>query len=209
MRATPLLAACAILLGASSLWAGTEGLDFGLPLVVVEGGWARYEAYSTDGPVPTVIRVGPAGAHQGKTGRWLIVEVEVPDIGRVKVEYLVAGKVFTANSVLVTRTDIQGVSSADSSETAEAKIGPAPSAARLTKKGVQTIAGRKLEVSEYAFTGGRTVRWSAKVPGFGIAGVEGPDRLKLLDFGVGGDPWRFDPPRSPRAAKPPAAQPVD
>jgi hypothetical protein len=209
MRAMHLIAACAVLLGTSSLWAEPEGLALGLPLVVVEGGWARYEAYSSEGPVTTVVRVGPAGAHGGKSGRWIVVEVEVPDIGLMTIEYLVAGKVYTTSAVLLVRTDIPGAPGADSKEVAESDIGPAPPPAQLIKKGIQTIAGRKLEVSEYAYPGGLTVKWSAKVPGFGIVEVEGPDRLKLLDFGVGGDPWRSNPPSRPRAAKPPAAQPAD
>ena len=210
MRTLSLLGGCAVSLFAASALADTASLDFGLPLVVIEGGWARYEAVSPDGKAPVVIRVGKAETHEGKQGRWLIIDVEVPDLGRLSVEYLVAGEVFNPAAILVTRTRVSGMPGGDSEENPDAQAtgDSAPLALQLVKEGVQTVAGRRLKVRHFAHSSGRSVVWSSSVPGMGIVSVEGEDKLTLVDFGAGGDPWRsVKTPATPGTAAPGTAAP--
>ncbi|MFY2562639.1 hypothetical protein ACN469_33915 [Corallococcus terminator] len=160
-----------------------------LPLVVKEGGWARYEALSTDGPARFVVKVGAPGRHQQKRGRWLDLEIEVPSAGRISLQFLVEGDRFGASNILLMRATIPGEKPRESTEPFKNE----PKSRREGKflqKSTETLAGKVLEVMEYSFTGGNTAEWSAAVPGLGLVRMGGENPFHLVDFGVGGDPWK-------------------
>lgn len=186
MMGTALLSLLALLL--QSQVAVPQGLPE-LPLVVREGGWARYEAVSSDGPARIVVRVGAPGRHQGKRGRWFDMEVEIPSVGRASIQLLIEGERFSPNSLLLVRATLPGEKPRDTSgpfkdETSTRRQG------RFLQKKTVTISGRALEVMEYSFSGGATAEWSTAVPGLGLVRLGGEDPLHLVDFGVGGDPWK-------------------
>lgn len=161
---------------------------FGLPLVVREGGWARYVNTSPDGPLQFVIKMGGSGRYEGKRGRWVVVELDVPATGRVGFDFLVEGERFSAKSVLLLRLRVPGRPPSDT---------PAPfnqpGADRQPhplREGTETVAGKKLEVKEYSYAGGIIAQWSASVPVLGLVRVSGNQSFELEAFGVGGDPWK-------------------
>ncbi|WP_163989692.1 hypothetical protein [Pyxidicoccus caerfyrddinensis] len=161
----------------------------GLPLVVREGGWARYVAESSDGPTQFVVRVGAPGKHGGRSGRWLLLEIEVPSTGRVALHFLVEGERFTADKVLLLRVLVPGQTPRESSDAfADAK--QPPRQPRVLRRGTETVAGRKLEVTEYSYPEGLTAEWSASVPALGLVRVSGPQPFQLVAFGTRGDPWK-------------------
>ncbi|NOK16301.1 hypothetical protein [Corallococcus carmarthensis] len=161
---------------------------FGLPLVVREGGWARYVNTSPDGPARFVIKLGGPGRHEGKRGRWVLLEIDVPATGRVGFDFLVEGERFSAKSVLLMRLRVPGRPPSDT---------PAPfnqpgadRQPHLLREGTETVAGKKLAVTEYSYAGGITAQWSPGVPVLGLVRVSGTQSFQLEAFGVGGDPWK-------------------
>ena len=166
-----------------------QGSMLGLPLVIKEGGWARYQGDSSEGPVEFVFKVGGTGSHAGKKGRWIILEVEVPTAGRVAMHFLVAGDRFLAKNVLRMRVQMPGQAPQDASESLE-EGSASVAQPRVLRQTVDTIAGRKLDVTEYSYPGGTTAAWSASVPPLGLTRFSGPESFHLLAFGVGGDPWK-------------------
>ncbi|MGE6762923.1 hypothetical protein ACQKGO_33240 [Corallococcus interemptor] len=189
-RSLVLLTVLLVGLGALPSWAQGSAPDalFGLPLVIREGGWARYVNTSPDGPPRFVIKQGGAGRHEGKRGRWVIVELDVPATGRVGFDFLVEGERFSAKSVLLMRLRVPGRPPTDT---------PAPfnkpGADRQPhplRESTETVAGKKLEVKEYSYAGGITAQWSASVPVLGLVSVSGAQSFELEAFGVGGDPWK-------------------
>ncbi|MFY1828925.1 hypothetical protein ACN47A_23600 [Myxococcus fulvus] len=171
-----------------------------LPLVVREGGWARYQAVSSEGPTRFVVKVGAPGQHQGKQGRWFDMEIEVPATGRITLQFLVAGERFGAGNVLLMRAALPGGKPRE-------VAGPLPDElktrrdGRFLQKTTETLAGRTLEVSEYSYSGGITAEWSASVPGLGLVRMSGESPFQLVDFGVGGDPWKERVHPAPAARK--------
>lgn len=167
-----------------------QGSMLGLPLVIKEGGWARYTGDSSDGPTEFVFKVGGTGSRAGKKGRWIILEVDVPQMGRLALHFLVAGDRFLAENVLQTRVQLPGQPLRDSEENLAGGSTAPPSQPRVLKKGTATIAGHKIDVTEYAYPGGSTVGWSAAVPPLGLTHLSGEESFQLVAFGVGGDPWK-------------------
>ncbi|WP_224245587.1 hypothetical protein [Hyalangium gracile] len=165
------------------------GSMLGLPLVIKEGGWARYVGESSEGPLEFVFKVGGTGRHAGKSGRWIILEVEVPMTGRITLQFLVNGDRFSAKNVLLLRMMLPGQPPRDSSQ-AFAKAGEPNIQPRVLKEAVETIAGRKINVTEYAYPGGISAGWSPSVPALGLTHVSGAQSYQLVAFGVGGDPWK-------------------
>lgn len=183
-----------LLLSLVALPAGAQpsatGGMLGLPLVLREGGWARYLATSSTGPTLFVIKVGAPGKHRGKTGRWIHLEIDVPATGRVSLQFLIQGDRFIAQNVLLLRVAVPGQPAQDSED---AFTGPLPAAKppKQLRKGPETVAGTKLEVTEYSWQdGGLTAAWSPSIPGTGLVRVTGPEPFELVAFGVGGDPWK-------------------
>ncbi|WP_164008754.1 hypothetical protein [Pyxidicoccus trucidator] len=166
----------------------TAGM-LGLPLVIREGGWARYVTESSTGPTQLVFKVGARGKYGGRSGRWLILEVEVPSTGRVALHFLVEGERFTADKVLLLRTVVPGQAPRDSPDAFAGAKKP-PRQPRLLRQGTETVAGRKLDVTEYSYPEGLTAEWSPSVPVLGLVRVSGPQPFQLIAFGVGGDPWK-------------------
>ncbi|AGC42149.1 hypothetical protein MYSTI_00800 [Myxococcus stipitatus DSM 14675] len=186
MMGTALLSLLALLL--QSQVASPQGLPE-LPLVVREGGWARYEAVSSDGPARFIIKVGAPGRHQGKRGRWFDLVVEVPSLGRTSIQFLVEGERFSASSLLLVRATLPGEKPRDTSRPFQDETSTRRQGRFLQKKTV-TVSGKVLEVMEYSFPGGTTAEWSAAVPGLGLVNLSGEDPFHLVAFGVGGDPWK-------------------
>ncbi|RKH36724.1 hypothetical protein D7V93_42765 [Corallococcus llansteffanensis] len=167
---------------------GAPDALFGLPLVAREGGWARYVNTSADGPSRFVVKVGGPGRHEGKRGRWMFLEVDVPATGRIRFDFLVEGERFSAKSVLLLRLRIPGRPPSDT-------VAPfnQPGAERqphLLRQSTETVAGKKLAVTEYSYPMGITAQWSPGVPGLGLVRVSGTQSFQLETFGVGGDPWK-------------------
>ncbi|WIG94831.1 hypothetical protein [Myxococcus sp. SDU36] len=162
----------------------------GLPLVLREGGWARYVGQSSAGPSFFVFKVGPSDTHEGQRARWLVLEVDVPATGRVALEFLVKGAVFTADQVLLTRVRMPGQAPQDAAEVFSGAARPAAWKPRVLRKATARVAGRELPVTEYSFPAGLTATWSSAVPGVGLVEVTGPEPFQLIAFGVGGDPWK-------------------
>ncbi|WP_253903013.1 hypothetical protein [Corallococcus exiguus] len=189
-RLLTLLALLLVGLGAMPARAqdGAPDALFGLPLVVREGGWARYVNTSPDGPPQFVIKLGGPGRHEGKRGRWVLIELDVPATGRVGFDFLVEGERFSAKSVLLMRLRVPGRPPNDT---------PAPfnkpGAERRPhplRETTETLAGKKLAVSEYSYAGGIIAQWSPGVPVLGLVRVSGTQSFQLEAFGVGGDPWK-------------------
>ncbi|MHA7629869.1 hypothetical protein [Corallococcus sp. M7] len=135
-----------------------------------------------------MIKLGGPGRHEGKRGRWVLIELDVPAAGRVGFDFLVEGERFSAKSVLLMRVRVPGRPPNDT---------PAP----FNKQGAdrrphplrettETVAGKKLAVSEYSYAGGTIAQWSPGVPVLGLVSVSGTQSFRLEAFGVGGDPWR-------------------
>ena len=181
-----------------------RGGMLGLPLVVREKGWARYEALAKDMPARFVVRVGATTRHEGQPGRWLDLEVEVPGTGRVLIQFLVVGAHFKANNIPLLRVTMPDKTQRE--HRTPFKQGPAlRSDGRFLQKSSQRVADRLLEVMEYSFPGGILAEWSEAVPGLGLIRVNGADSFHLVDFGVGGDPWKekSTPPIFPAPPKKP------
>ncbi|MFP2898049.1 hypothetical protein, partial [Corallococcus sp. 4LFB] len=131
---------------------------------------------------------GGAGRHEGKRGRWVLLELDVPATGRVGFDFLVEGERFSAKSVLLLRLRVPGRPPSDT---------PAPfnqpgadRQPHLLRQGTETIAGKQLAVTEYSYAGGITAQWSPAVPALGLVRVSGTQSFQLEAFGVGGDPWK-------------------
>ncbi|NTX35016.1 hypothetical protein HUA78_11235 [Myxococcus sp. CA033] len=161
-----------------------------LPIVPREGGWARYEALATDGPSRFVVKVGAPGRYQEKRGRWLEMEIEVPSSGRITIQFLVEGDRFGSNNVLLMRATIPGEKSRETAEPFKKDSAKSRREGKFLQKTTETVAGKTLEVLEYTFSGGITAEWSAAVPGLGLVRMGGENPFHLVDFGVGGDPWK-------------------
>ncbi|RKH43276.1 hypothetical protein D7X12_13635 [Corallococcus sicarius] len=167
---------------------GAPNALFGLPLVAKQGGWARYVNTSADGPSRFVFKVGGTGRHEGKRGRWILLEVDVPATGRVRFDFLVEGERFSAKSVLLMRLHVPGRPPSDT-------VAPfnQPGAERLPhllRQSTETVDGKKLAVTEYSYPMGITAQWSPGVPALGLVRVSGTQSFLLEAFGVGGDPWK-------------------
>ncbi len=180
--------------GAILLWwlatvpvASAQSGMFGLPMVAQKNGWARYTAQSSEGPTEIVFKVGSPGTHKGKKGQWFILEVEVPAVGLMAIHFLVAGDKMTPENLLLVRSLVPGQPPQEQEITE--KPGALPPA-RALRKHAETVAGRELEVTEYLVGGQLHARWSASVPGLGLVSIDGEEPLKLVAFGVGGDPWK-------------------
>ncbi|MFP2910517.1 hypothetical protein ACLESD_36860 [Pyxidicoccus sp. 3LFB2] len=186
---TVLLALLGLLASPAHAQDGATAGMLGLPLVIREGGWARYVTDSANGPTQFVFKVGARGKHGERSGRWLILEIEVPSTGRVALHFLVEGERFTADKVLLLRTVVPGQAPRDAPDAFAGAKKP-PRQPRLLRQGTETVAGRKLEVTEYSYPEGLTAEWSPSVPGLGLVRVSGPQPFQLLAFGVGGDPWK-------------------
>jgi hypothetical protein len=168
--------------------AGATGGMLGLPLVIREGGWARYVATSSTGPTLFVVKVGAPGKHKGKAGRWIHVEIDVPATGRLSLQFLIQGDRFTAQNVLLLRVAVPGQPPQDS-EDAFASAPPAKPPKQV-RKGPETVAGKQLEVTEYSYPQGLSATWSPAIPGTGLVRISGPEPFELVAFGLGGDPWK-------------------
>ncbi|MCE9673052.1 hypothetical protein LY474_35125 [Myxococcus stipitatus] len=183
---------------------GAMGAMLDLPLVLREGGWARYEGTSSDGPARFVFQVGAKGRHQGQQGQWVMLEVEVPSVGRMSFHFLVKGERFGPQGILLLKVFTPGQRTREVSQ--PFKDDPRPKRqGRFLQKRTETIAGRALEILEYSFPSGVMAEWSSAVPGMGLVRLGGPDPFHLVDFGVGGDPWKekSTPPIFPAPPKTP------
>ncbi|MET0402721.1 MAG: hypothetical protein ABW123_09970 [Cystobacter sp.] len=161
----------------------------GLPLVVQKSGWARYATQSSEGPTEVVFKVGPSGTHKGKKGQWLLMEVDAPGVGRITLHFLVAGGRFTPDNLLLVRTEVPGEKTQESEPPKDDAAQALPPLKRL-RKHVVKVAGRELEVTEYALGEALTAGWSPSVPGLGLTSISGDNPMRLVAFGVGGDPWK-------------------
>jgi hypothetical protein len=178
--------ACAVLPSAAQAQ-GSSGGMLGLPIVVKENGWARYLVDNEGEPTEVVFRVGSAETHKGKPGRWLILEMNVPELGRLAIDFLVVGGRFGPGNIPRVRVRMPGQPARDAvPENSGGKL-PKP---QVVKKLSEQIAGQMLAVTEYSFGDGTIAGWSPSVPGVGLTRVVGPEPLKLVAFGVGGDPWK-------------------
>jgi hypothetical protein len=176
-----------------ALWFSTvpaafaQGGLFGLPLVTQKDGWARYVTESSEGPTEVVFKAGAPGSHKGKKGQWVILEVDAPGVGRIAMHFLVAGQKFSPENLLVVRAYVPGQEPQESG----APAGPVTlPPVKLLGKHTETIAGRKLEVTEYALGDEARVGWSPSVAPLGVTYVTGARPMRLVAFGVGGDPWK-------------------
>jgi hypothetical protein len=160
----------------------------GLPLVAQKNGWARYTAESSDGPTEIVFKVGAPGVHKEKKGQWFILEVDAPGVGRIAVHFLVAGGKFSPENLLLVRSYVPGQEPQES-DVPKDSGSPMPPIKSL-RKHAETVAGREIEVTEYAIGEGLTAGWSPSVPGLGLTYLGGDSPLRLVAFGVGGDPWK-------------------
>ena len=52
------------------------------------------------------------------------------------------------------------------------------------------MAGREIEVTEYLIGDELNAGWSPSVPGIGLTYISGEEPLRLVAFGVGGNPWK-------------------
>lgn len=167
---------------------GAKGM-LGLPLVMKDGGWARYSIKQEDGtPTEVVFRLGQPDSHKGKKGRWIILELDVPELGRMGLHFLVEGNQFSFAHVLRMRVAFPGKPLQDALN--EDSMSPGSERLKLVRKVQETVMGRKLEVTEYETAEGILAGWSPVVPVLGLTRVGGPDPLTLVAFGVGGDPWK-------------------
>ncbi|OJH40865.1 hypothetical protein [Cystobacter ferrugineus] len=164
-----------------------EGM-IGLPLVAQKNGWARYAAESSEGPTEVVFKVGAAGVHKGRKGQWLILEVDAPGMGRISVHFLVAGGKFAPDNLLLVRSYVPGQEPQEG-EPSKEPVNAVPSL-KLVRKHTETVAGREIEVTEYSAGNALTAGWSPSVPGLGLTYIRGDNPLRLVAFGVGGDPWK-------------------
>ena len=162
----------------------------GLPLVLRDGGWARYVGNTPEGSTTFVFKVGAHGTHEGQRGRWLLLEIEVPGTGNVLFEFLVKGKVFTADQVLHTRISVPGRTPQETKDAFANPERPGVWKPKHLRETTMKVAGRELPVTEYSFPAGLTAAWSSEVPGVGLVEVTGPEPFQLVAFGVGGDPWK-------------------
>ena len=186
----------ATLLAASPPSAGSPAVPdlgatmLGLRLVPTRGGWARYRTESSEGPTTLVVRVGGREARQGREGTWIAVEVDVPEAGRVVVEYLLAEGVLTPDHLLAMRASVAGQKPQE--RPLPARKAPPDAGALAQPRGTtrERIGAKVIDVMRYSFAQGPGAGWSSAVPGFGLVRIEGPSGLVLEDFGVGGDPWR-------------------
>lgn len=160
-----------------------------LPLVVRSGGWARYLGTSSEGPTRFVIKVGAPGRHGARSGRWFHLLLEVPSVGHIAFDFLVEGERFGAQGVILLRVTVPGQPPREH-PSPFARTASAPRQPRFLQKSTETIAGKVVEIMEYSFSGGLTAEWSSSVPGLGLVRMGGENPFHLVDFGVGGDPWK-------------------
>jgi hypothetical protein len=169
--------------------AQADGGMLGLPLVVQENGWARYAVESRQGvPTEVVFKVGATESHKGKAGRWILFELFMPEVGRVVIEFLVAGEQFAPSNVLRMRVRMPNQPAKEAKPAADASV-PLPKP-KVTRKGPEDVAGKRIEVTEYSYPDGTVAGWSPAVPGLGLTRMAGVQNIRLLAFGVGGDPWK-------------------
>src|SRR5687767_9948981 len=109
MRRTAAVFVTGILLLAAGSASAQGAAANGLPIVPVKGGWARYIAESSSGPVQVVMRVGGTEKHKGRTGRWIHVEFEIPGSGFATIGMLIAGDLAIPENVLKTVAQMPGM----------------------------------------------------------------------------------------------------
>ncbi|MCP3102133.1 hypothetical protein LZ198_25010 [Myxococcus sp. K15C18031901] len=168
---------------------GALGGMLDLPLVIHEGGWARYEGTSSDGPSRFVFKVGAKGRHRGQRGRWMLLDVEVPSVGRLSFHFLVKGERFGTKDILLMKVFTPGQRTREIAQPFKEDT-PPKRQGRFLQKRTETVAGRTMEILEYSFPSGVMAEWSQSVPGMGLVRLGGADPFHLVDFGVGGDPWK-------------------
>ncbi len=198
--------ACAVMPGTAHAQA-EGGPVLGLPIVVKENGWARYATTTEDGePAELVFKVGSPGSHKNQQGRWILLEVEIPQVGRVGMDFLVVGGNFTPQNFALVRTRMPGQPTREGVPNKLRGELPKPT---VVRKGTEQVAGQTVPVTEYAFSRGTTATWSPSVPGVGFTRVTGSQSMRLVAFGVGGDPWKSaqNKPIWPTEKKKPAPQP--
>ncbi|XXF80592.1 hypothetical protein P2318_12830 [Myxococcaceae bacterium GXIMD 01537] len=180
--------ACAVVPGAAVAQVEDAGTVVGLPIVVKEGGWARYTTENEDGePVELAIRVGPTGDHKGRSGRWLIMETHMPEVGRVSMEFLVVGPIFDFPNFALVRARMPGQ---PAKEAVPEKPPKTTSKPQVLRKASEQVAGQSIPIVEYEMVRGQRAVWSPSVPGLGLVRVKGEGKFDLVAFGVGGDPWK-------------------
>ncbi|WNG19471.1 hypothetical protein [Cystobacter fuscus] len=168
--------------------ASAQGEMFGLPLVPQRNGWARYTAQSSDGATELVFKVGAFGTHKGRRGQWYILEMDAPGMGRIALHFLVAGEKFSPENLLLVRSYIPGRETQEQEPPRDTE-GESPPI-KILRKHPETVAGRQLEVTEYLIGDKLKAGWSPSVPGLGMTYLNGDNPLRLVAFGVGGDPWK-------------------
>ncbi len=167
--------------------AGASGM-LNLPLVVKENGWARYSiATEEGGTAELVFRVGPAGRHQGRPGQWIYLEVPMPEVGLITIEFLVAGGRFSGANVMRMRVRMPGEPARDAEMTAKPPTLPVPKAGAKKR---EQVVGQSLEVTQFTYPDKSSAYWSGAVPALGLIRADGAQSLRLVAFGVGGDPWK-------------------
>lgn len=170
--------------------AGGVGGMLGLPMVMKDAGWARYSVKTPDGTrTEVVFRLGQTDSHKGKKGRWVILELDMPEVGRMGLHFLVEGTQFSFGHVLRMRVALPGKPVQDAHSSEEPRKAGADKL-KFVRKVQETVAGRTLEVTEYESAEGILAGWSPAVPVLGLTRVGGPEPLTLVAFGVGGDPWK-------------------
>jgi hypothetical protein len=168
--------------------ASAQGGMFGLPLVPQKNGWARYTAQSSEGPTELVFKVGAPGSHKGKKGQWFILEMDAPGVGRIALHFLVTGGKFSPENLLLVRSLVPGHEPQEQEPPRDTEGTQPPS--KVLRKHPETVAGRELEVTEYLIGDELNAGWSPSVPGIGLTYINGDNPLRLVAFGVGGDPWK-------------------
>lgn len=156
----------------------------GLPPVLTPGGWARYLAWSSEGPTAVVVRVGKKDTHRGVAGTWLELEARLEGGGAMRIDLLVRPEK-GGMRLLRVRTHGPG-GEVDDAPLEEPGKAPAPKKLGAAEA---DVAGTRLQVTRYGFPGEIEATWSPRVPGLGMVRVTGPAPMQLVAFGRGGDPW--------------------
>ena len=136
------------------------------------------------------------------------MELRVPSVGQLGIQFLVKGDRFLASNVLKVRVEFPG-QPAQENDTPLAPPDVAMPVPKQVKQGTEQVAGKSLQVTEYSVADVVTAGWSPSVPALGLTRVAGPQPMRLVAFGVGGDPWKgmVHQPTFPKEAPPPKKGP--